>query len=1057
MPRARKEMEFTEKWLGEIGGWQAMKAARGLVDAGLVELQSADGQIVRGLAGSGRMKFACGLRIRSKSDVDNLCTCPASRRGMICEHSLAVALVHLNPSVQKKTVPAGMPPGGLRPGAGTGGLASSPVPPAQSVELTPRRVPGRYTVYLPEPLLKGLPKEPVGVYVKFESGGEAEESRLAAWLAGQGIQAQSAPLSLSGKLMDGFLAALAEHPRVIAGKPSGGGLRVDVAEAPVRLPLVVEPAEGGEVRLSLEGQGQGPVFKTRPEGWWICPATASLFPLPAMDANIARLLAELPSRRPLSWLVAWRESLTDAFQLEMKGRDLERFHVAPVPATFTLRLDGSFQALDITLSAEYQGRRWGISSSGLSAEIEKVFPIQDQEFKGTFYVHDKAVEMRLLARLQSQGFRSAGTQLGTAGTEVFRLAGPENVMRFYASDLPRLRQNYHIVEGEKWRAATRGVGRIQPQVRQVADAGGRGGSAGGGDWMAMEFGYEAADGFKLPRSEILRLVRSGQRSVQGKNGKKYVLDLQEVEEFEDTLKDVPLQITPEGARVNALHAAYFLPDNEEAAVPLVDEAAARTSLGELGDRLRPYQLLGVRWMSSLTQAGRGGLLGDEMGLGKTVQSIALVTLHLSQNKTRQPALIVCPKSLCGNWKAEFERFAPQLKVAISQGDKREKVLNVMHEFDVIITTYQLVVRDLEEIKKQKWGLVLLDEASYIRNPDTDAAKALRGLTAQARIALTGTPVENTTRDLWSIYQFLLPGYLGSRENFKERFEQPIQTALGTPAGQAASERLKKLIRPYFLRRTKREVLRDLPEKIEQVLWCDPSPAQGEVYRRLLEEGREEIKAAMKRSGQNGAKMTMFTVLLRLRQVCCDLRLTGLQKDTWGGLGQEDLSGKWPMLQERLDGILEGGGKVLIFSQFVQYLQLVRETLDAQKVAYAYIDGSSQDRDAQVKRFQTHPDCRVFLISLKAGGYGLNLTAADHVILLDPWWNPAVEAQAIDRAHRIGQQRVVTAYRLAIRGTVEERILSLQAKKRGLVEAALDEKSPLMAGLDERDLESLIEG
>jgi SNF2 family DNA or RNA helicase len=464
-------------------------------------------------------------------------------------------------------------------------------------------------------------------------------------------------------------------------------------------------------------------------------------------------------------------------------------------------------------------------------------------------------------------------------------------------------------------------------------------------------------------------------------------------------------------------------------------------------------------MASLALAGRGGLLGDEMGLGKTVQSIALVVMLLSRvdQVNRLPVLIVCPKSLTGNWRAEFERFAPDLKVAISQGSNRADLLGRLQHYDVIITTYQLVVRDLDVLRKQSWQLLLLDEASYIRNADTDAAKALRELKACSRLALTGTPVENSTRDLWSIYHFVLPGYLGSRENFKERFELPIHGGMETPAGLAASERLKKLLRPYFLRRTKREVLKDLPEKIEQILWCEPSTAQAEVYRRVLEEGRDEIKAARKRSGQGGAKMTMFTVLLRLRQTCCDLRLTGLQKDTLGGLDQDELSGKWPMLLERLESILEGGGKVLVFSQFVQFLKLVRGALDDRQITYAYLDGSSTDRDAQVKSFQTQSDRRVFLISLKAGGYGLNLTAADHVILLDPWWNPAVESQAIDRAHRIGQQRVVTAYRLAMRGTVEERILALQAKKRGLVEASIDDQSPLMSGLQESDLEDLIAG
>jgi len=1042
-------MEFTEKWLGEIGGWQAMKAARGLVDAGLVELQSAQGTLVRGLAGSGKMKFACGLRIKTRTDVDNLCTCPASRRGMICEHSLAVALMHIKPAaaLPQKAWPKGMH---RPPGAALTASPQAPPPPATPKVRQPRRVPGRYTLFLPETLLQGTAREPLGAYVKFDPGGEPEESLFAAWLAEQGIQAQSAPMSLNAKALADLLPTLADHPRVIAGKPSGGGLTLGIAADPVRLPLVVE-AEGDQVKLSLEGAGQGPLFKSQPAGWWTCRETSSLFPLPKIEGDLARLLAELPARRPITWFVNQREALADVFQVETRGTALERFHVAPVPCAFELRLDGSFQAADVTLAADFQGHRWNINFSGQSGNIDKLFPLQDQQSPGTFYVSNKTAESRLLARLQFLGFKSAGLKLGTTDTEVFRLSGQENVMRFYASDLPRLRQEVRVIEGEKWRAATRGVARIQPQVRQVPVDGER---RSGSDWLAMEFGYESPDGFSLPRSEVLRLVRSGQRSVQGKNGKRYLLDLQEVEEFEDTLKDVPLQITPDGARISALHASYFLPDSE-GGTPLPDEKDTLAILGDLGARLRPYQLLGVRWMTSLTQAGRGGLLGDEMGLGKTVQSIAVVSSYLAKSTDRQTCLIVCPKSLTGNWRAEFERFAPHLKVAVSQGSKREEVLNQIHAFDVIITTYQLIVRDSEIVKKQNWGLILLDEASYIRNPDTDAAKALRSLRAHSRIALTGTPVENSTRDLWSIYQFLLPGYLGSQENFKERFDQPIQTALGTPAGQAASERLKKLLRPYFLRRTKREVLRDLPEKIEQVLWCDPSPAQGEVYRRLLEEGREEIKAARKRSGQGGAKMTMFTVLLRLRQACCDLRLTGLQGDTLGKLDREDLSGKWPMLQERLTSILEGGGKVLIFSQFVQYLRHVRDYLDEEKTTFAYLDGSSQDREAQVKRFQTDPACRVFLISLKAGGYGLNLTAADHVILLDPWWNPAVEAQAIDRAHRIGQQRVVTAYRLAIRGTVEERILTLQAKKRGLVEAALDDQSPLMAGLNETDLEDLI--
>jgi superfamily II DNA or RNA helicase len=1059
--KRQKEMEITEKWLGEIGGWQALKAARSLYDAGMVSVQAAEPGRLRGLAGHGKTKFACGLLIRSAKDVDNLCNCPTARRGLICEHSLAVALVHLRAGAAES--PTRQSASGLAPQRGQVGgstgiqRTSNEIASPLLMKRQPLRVAGLYSVFLPESLLVGGLREPVGVYVRFTPGAETEESLLAAWLSGKGIVGQSAPLSLPASLFSEFLQSASDHPRLLAGKPSGGGLAISVAADPMRLPLVIEPAEReGEIRLRLDAAGQGPLIKSQMAGWWCCRETATLFRLPQMSSDLERLVAELPCIRPLRWLIGSRDSVTEAFQLELRGV-LENFHVAPVPCEFALHLDGSLQAVDVTVSVTFQGRSWSVVENPDVKILESIYPIQDKESKGVYYVRNVDGESRLFAFLGGLGFKSSGVFDGVTNVTKYRLSGAEAVLRFYASDLVRLKQHIQVIEGDRWLSATRGVARIVPQVRQRPVEGS--GSVSGSDWLVMEFGYESSDGFRLPRSEVLRLVRSGQRSVQGKNGKRYLLDIQGVEEFEDTLRDVPIQLTPDGARISSLHAAYFSGIGKDDETHLPDESVVLSELGELGARLRPYQLLGVRWMASLALAGRGGLLGDEMGLGKTVQSIALVVMLLSRvdQVNRLPVLIVCPKSLTGNWRAEFERFAPDLKVAISQGSNRADLLGRLQHYDVIITTYQLVVRDLDVLRKQSWQLLLLDEASYIRNADTDAAKALRELKACSRLALTGTPVENSTRDLWSIYHFVLPGYLGSRENFKERFELPIHGGMETPAGLAASERLKKLLRPYFLRRTKREVLKDLPEKIEQILWCEPSTAQAEVYRRVLEEGRDEIKAARKRSGQGGAKMTMFTVLLRLRQTCCDLRLTGLQKDTLGGLDQDELSGKWPMLLERLESILEGGGKVLVFSQFVQFLKLVRGALDDRQITYAYLDGSSTDRDAQVKSFQTQSDRRVFLISLKAGGYGLNLTAADHVILLDPWWNPAVESQAIDRAHRIGQQRVVTAYRLAMRGTVEERILALQAKKRGLVEASIDDQSPLMSGLQESDLEDLIAG
>lgn len=1007
-------MEITESWLAQIGGWQAIKAARSLVAGGHVAVSQNEGGLIRGTAGAGKMKFASGLRIRSRSDVDNLCTCPMARRsGMMCEHSLAVALATL-----QKATPAPRPSGQ----SGQSSQSGPPTPPA-APQILP--ITGQYSIFLPETL-----REPLGVLVKHDPVG-SETSRLAAWLAGQGIaKPQTVPLSLRGPQAEAFLEVLGGHPRVLWGKPGPTAKPLQIAADPVRMPLVIESAANGQILPRLANPSFRQVFGP----WWLCGETMVLFRVKAP----AGIWTAFGQPQPLRWLVEHREALDDAFQVDLRGELLSGFHVLPVPLTFEITLEGSLQAVEARLAARFGETTWPILPQGVASTAKPPsFPLVDPQNAACFYLRDESAERRMVGRLESLGFRASDRGH-------WLMQGGDAVLKFYASDLPRLRDLATIIEGDRWRTVTRGVQRIQPKT--VVHEGG-GGS--GQDWLSMEFAYQAADGFRLPRNDVLRMIRSGQKSVQGRDGKRYILDAEAVEELEETLRDVPLQLTPEGARIHSAHAAYFQGENVTP-IKLPDAALVQSVLAGLNVTLRSYQAEGFEWLLARAQAGRGGILADDMGLGKTLQAIALVSACRNG-----PSMVVCPKSLLGNWRSEFERFAPSIKVTVVSGSGREKALESMDANSVIITSYPLISRDLVHYQKQDFELVLLDEASAIKNPDTEAAKALRSLKAKARFAITGTPLENGVRDLWSVMTFALPGYLGSRDNFKERFEQPIASSLASPAGQQAVARLRKLIRPWFLRRTKKQVLRDLPEKIEQVLWCDPSPAQAEVYRRVLEEGRDEIKAARRSGGQGGARMTMFTVLLRLRQVCCDLRLTGLPPETLKGLDADDLSGKWPALQERLDAILETGGKVLIFSQFVQFLKLLRNHLDVTDVPYCHLDGQTQDREGQVKAFQTQPDKRVFLISLKAGGYGLNLTAADHVILADPWWNPAVEAQAIDRAHRLGQQRVVHAFRLATRGTVEERILALQAKKRGLIEATVEDDATVMTGLTETDLEDLL--
>jgi SNF2 family DNA or RNA helicase len=313
-----------------------------------------------------------------------------------------------------------------------------------------------------------------------------------------------------------------------------------------------------------------------------------------------------------------------------------------------------------------------------------------------------------------------------------------------------------------------------------------------------------------------------------------------------------------------------------------------------------------------------------------------------------------------------------------------------------------------------------------------------------RFALTGTPMENSVRDLWSIMEFALPGYLGHREDFRQRYEIPI--ANGSKPEQA---RLRRRLAPFLLRRTKRAVAKDLPEKIEQTIYCELSAAQRDAYETFLRKGREQIQQLLDTQGFGKARMSILTTLLRLRQTCCHLRLIDKESDA--------ASGKLEALKELVSEAIDGGHRVLIFSQFVNMLALIRESLAAENIAYAYLDGSTPagQRAAQVKEFQSGDGPPLFLISLKAGGYGLTLTAADTVIHFDPWWNPAVENQATDRAHRIGQKRPVTAYKLITTGTIEERILALQKKKQSVIETALDDEAPMMSGLTEQDIREIL--
>jgi superfamily II DNA or RNA helicase len=457
--------------------------------------------------------------------------------------------------------------------------------------------------------------------------------------------------------------------------------------------------------------------------------------------------------------------------------------------------------------------------------------------------------------------------------------------------------------------------------------------------------------------------------------------------------------------------------------------------------LRPYQREGLGWLEYLRRFGFGGILADDMGLGKTVQLLALLQRLRSKKQLKGPSLIIVPRSLVFNWMQEAARFTPRLRVLDYTGPNRHALRDEFDKYDLIVTTYGTLRSDVAELRGIEFEYAILDEAQAIKNADSQSAKAARLLRARHRLAMSGTPIENHLGELWSIFEFLNPGMLGTANVFKR--------AAGGISGQdeQARKMLAKALRPFILRRTKQQVVEDLPEKIEQTLYCDLEPAQRKLYddllahyrRTLLRKDAEELRTS---------KIEVLEALLRLRQAACHPGLIDPAR-------APEPSAKLDMLLPQVAEVVDEGHKVLVFSQFTSFLAIVRQRLDEEGLTYEYLDGRTRNRQERVERFQNDPDCPIFLISLKAGGLGLNLTAAEYVYLLDPWWNPAVEAQAIDRSHRIGQTNTVFAYRLICRDTVEQKILDLQQKKRDLADAILNADNRLIQALTRDDLEFLL--
>ena len=642
-----------------------------------------------------------------------------------------------------------------------------------------------------------------------------------------------------------------------------------------------------------------------------------------------------------------------------------------------------------------------------------------------FVLRDAAVE------------RAAERELDRLGVRRVRNYG-EDVLELRPAQLPKLVRDLVPVgwkveaDGKLYRPA----GELKFKVRSEVD------------WFDLD-GSADFGGSLVPFPRLLEALRRGDSSIPLDDGtfgmvpeewlKKYGLLAQMGKVEGDSIRFSKAQVGVLDALLASRPEVTFDKQFAKARDQLrkfTGVAAADPPKGFRGE-LREYQREGLGWLRFIRKFGFGGCLADDMGLGKTVQMLALLA-----GKRNGPALVVVPKSLIFNWKQESAKFAPKLKVLDHTGSLRDRTGANFKDFDIVLTTYGTLRNDAEAFAEVRFDTCVLDESQAAKNAATETAKAVRVVRADHRIAMSGTPIENHLGELWTLFDFLNPGMLG-----RGMVTGALAGSIRNPDPETR-EMLARALRPYILRRTKDQVAKDLPAKSEQTVFCDLEPAQRQLYNELLAHYRQSLLARVDSVGLAKSKIHVLEALLRLRQAACHPGL--IDKSRKG-----ESSAKLDVLLPQLRELAESGCKALVFSQFTSLLSIVRARLDADGVKYEYLDGKTNDRAARVEQFQTDPDCKLFLISLKAGGVGLNLTAAEYVFLLDPWWNPAVEAQAIDRSHRIGQTKPVFAYRLIARGTVEEKVLALQQSKRALADSILNGDGRLITDLKREDLELLL--
>jgi superfamily II DNA or RNA helicase len=1018
---------LSESFFAKVAGWEAMKQARALVAGDRVLSSNWSPPMLMGVVQEGSASYRAGLAIKDEVNIDNICTCRASREwGTICAHSVAVGLHHLRSGeVPKNAVVAHKETAPLVSALQRGTTHGEPaelyliLPPALDQAIARDKIMVCFEVKWRHDRtpLNALPRNE---QFKFSDQDTMILNRVESLAAGQ----VPAMLILNVEDFATLLRGLTGHERITLGK----NVPVSVLTESWTPALRAELQANGEIVLAFDEKLSPPVLVGN---WvWQNPVFRPLgVPREYLSQATTRISrAQVPIFVSRDW-----PGLQAGGNVTANFR-AEDFVVESEPPGVALELRGGLAQLDAVLQFRYGCR---IINAGAGSEAW----IPDADSPRRYVARDIATERAALTRLQRAGFSGPDAQ------GKLRLLGQDQVLSFFAREYGRLQREWEVTMEERLqRSSSQNLERIEPRFEVTPS---------GVQWFDLNVSYATPSGEKFSTADIQRLILSGHGHMRLRNGKTAIIDTSAVEELQEVLLDCAPQQHAQGYRLKQTQAGFIdstlVRQGWKAKAPADWRARVAQQSGEaklecppLGNIetvLRPYQKQGVAWLHFLRTNNFGGILADEMGLGKTLQALAFLQ---SLGDTKKTSLVVCPTSLVWNWVSEAKKFAPDLKVLALHGPDRHELFAEVLKHDLIVTSYALIRRDAEIYSGMEFDSVILDEAQHIKNRQTQNAQAVKAINSRHRVVLTGTPLENSVLDLWSIFDFLMPGYLGAAQDFRERYEIPITRE----KSEAAQARLARRLRPFMLRRLKRDVAADLPARLEQVSYCELTPDQQVVYQELLQVGRREITEAVGAQGLARSRMIILNTLLRLRQACCDLRLLRLEN-----VAPTSASAKVDLFGELLEEVIDGGHRVLVFSQFVSMLHVLREKLQAEDVEFCYLDGSTTNRGEVVQRFQ-NSNIPVFLISLKAGGVGLNLTGADTVIHFDPWWNPAVEDQATDRAHRIGQTRVVTSYKLITRRTVEEKILALQTRKREIIRATLGGEEELAEALSWEEIQEL---